>query len=142
MLLTELDQKLWDPYQAIREMRREMNRLFQDKSSLFPAVNIFRNDKEVLVKTELAGLNPENIEISVDRNRLTIKGTRSWKELDSEKHISHLAEIQETGFERTLNLPFAVDTQNVQAKYSQGVLEIHLPKTSQDSSIKIPVQVA
>jgi len=105
-----------------------------------PAVDIEETDKEVIVKADLPGLDPKDVDISVTENILTIKGEKR-EERKEEKKNFHLSERRYGSFARSFLLPAEVKTDTVEANYSKGVLEIKLPKAEPEKAKKITVNV-
>ncbi len=126
------------------QMRREFDRLFDRAFGAFPALpeeagnemrvwdfNVEDREKEVVVRAELPGFEPNEVDVSLSDNVLTIKAEEQKK-----------AEGQETyrSFLRSVTLPPGLDADKAQASFKNGVLELHLPKTEQAASKRIPVQ--
>jgi HSP20 family protein len=94
------------------------------------------NEKEFVLKAEAPGFEPEDLDVQVSGNMLTIKAEKK-KESKEKKGNGY---FEERRFERTITLPAGADTDHVEAKYHNGVLEIHLAKTEDAQRKKIPVQ--
>ena len=105
-----------------------------------PAVDIEETDKEVIVKAELPGLDPKDVDISVADNILTIKGEKQEERKEEKRHV-HLTERRYGSFARSFLLPAEVKTEKVEANYGKGVLEIRLPKAEHAKAKKITVNV-
>jgi HSP20 family protein len=125
-----------------------MNRLFdrwnEDSGRVFswthfPAVNVWEDGETLVVEAELPGLKLEDLEIFVTgNNQLTLKGERK---VDApEKGLRHRQERGFGKFVRTLTLPFAVDANNVDARFENGVLQIKLAKHESAKARKIVVK--
>lgn len=143
MLLTEVNPGLWDPFDAIREMREEMNRLFNEREGLnhqYPPLNLWTGQNQAIVTAELPGVNAEELDISVDGRTLTLEGSRKRGEAKAEETL--LAECPNGTFRRAVELPFQVDSNGIQAKYSKGILEVTLPRAPEDRPQKIQVVAA
>ncbi|HBR69696.1 MAG TPA: molecular chaperone [Rhodospirillaceae bacterium] len=96
----------------------------------FPAVDIIENEKDFKVKAELAGMQPEDIEISVTDGFLTIKGER--EEEKEEKDESYIRRETSYGsFQRTIALPETADTEKAEASFKNGVLSLNVPKKAE-----------
>lgn len=145
MLLTELRQGIADPYNAISQIRDEMNQLFQQgpgRTPYYPPLNVWQSEKEVMVTGELAGVLPEDIHISVEGKTLMIEGIRKWIDNAETQNQLNLSECYQGVFKRRVELPYIVDKNKVQAKYSKGVLTIVLPRAEEDIPQKITVEAA
>jgi HSP20 family protein len=137
---------------SVREMerlRREMNRLFDQVDrgpganliAGYPAMNIWSDADGVLVTAELPGVNLDELDIAVQGNTLTLKGSRPRPEM-SEEMIVHRQERSYGQFRRVLQLPFEVEANAVEAAYENGVLQITLPRAESAKPKKIEVKSA
>ncbi len=103
-----------------------------------PSVDVIDRDSEIVVKAELPGVDKKDLDISVTRNTVTIKGTTSHEEKE-EKGNYYRCEMSRGSYSRTLTLPAEVDETKSKAKFKDGVLELTLPKVNQSKrhSVKI-----
>ena len=127
-------------------LQREMNRLFNDyqpsrlnAAPSFPAMNIWTNEEGQVITAEIPGVEIEDIEISVTGETLTISGSRKVEELEENSHY-HRRERGHGKFKRSLQLPFPVQTDKVEASIEKGVLTISLPRAEEDKPRKIAVK--
>ncbi len=131
------------PWRDMERLRRQMNRLFSDTprgaAPGFPAMNVWANEDGVIVTAELPGIRPDQIDISVVGDTLTISGAREAIELEGEA-IYHRRERGVGRFTRTFQLPFRVETDQVEAAFGKGVLSITLPRAESDKPKKIAIQ--
>lgn len=104
-----------------------------------PALNIYGNDEKLVVTSEISGLTTEDLEIGVQGRTLTLKGFRKAPELGTEGCYT-CQERTFGDFERTLTLPYEVDSEKIDARYDGGVLMIRLPRTERDKPRKIAVK--
>jgi len=128
------------------ELQREMNRLFSAylPSTLrspmgYPAMNIYTNEEEALITAELPGVNPEDLELSVINDTLTIKGERKEETLP-EGACCYRQERTYGNFTRSIELPFKVDANKVKAVFEKGILTVTLPRAEEDKPKKIAVK--
>jgi HSP20 family protein len=126
-------------------LRRQMNRLFSDFPSFdvspaptFPAMNVWTNEEGVVVTAELPGCNPDNIEISVVGETLSIAGQRAPDALSEESRY-HRQERSCGSFNRSFQLPFGVEADAVEATFEDGVLHIALPRAEAEKPRKITI---
>ena len=142
------------PYQgsgSLQRLRRDMDdiwsRFFDSPTSLktggegsfMPLVNLKETDQSIEVTAEVPGLKPEEIEISLAGDLLTLKGEKK-EEKEEKKGGYHLVERRFGSFSRSFRLPVEVDRKKVEAKYKDGVLHLTLPKGAKESSTKIKVK--
>jgi HSP20 family protein len=109
-------------------------------STWIPAVDIFETDQNVVLKAELAGVDPNDVEVRVEKNTLYLKGQRKAdKEVTEEKY--HRVERSFGSFARSFALPNSIDGQKVSAEYQDGVLTLALPKKEEakPKTIKIAI---
>lgn len=134
---------------AWREMdrlQREMNRLFETHSPTqqraaagYPAVNLWANEENLLLTAEVPGIEPENLDISVVGETLTLNGERRPEEVAEDVRL-HRQERGYGKFSRTIPLPFPVDVNKVEANFKNGILHINLPRAEADKPRKIAVR--
>ena len=137
------------PWREMTRLQREMNRLFSDSFShaggrvgpSYPAMNVWTNEDGAVVTAELPGVNPQDIDISVVGETLTLSGSRQPDVLqDGEKY--HRRERNFGNFSRTFQLPFQVMADQVEAIFKNGVLHISLPRAEEDKPKKITIKSA
>ena len=104
-----------------------------------PALDIAEKDDSVVVRVELPGLKSEDIEISVDRNMLTVSGEKK-DESETTGENSYHVERRYGKFTRTISLPGEVNTDKIEAAQHEGVLTITLPKSEAAKPRKISVK--
>ena len=107
----------------------------------FPALNAETNEEETTVTVELPGFGPDDIDLAVEGSTLTIAGSRE-AEPPKEGETYHRRERWNGTFTRSLKLPADVDTDKVEAAFSNGVLTIRLPKAEEHKPKKIAVKAA
>jgi len=132
-----------DMWLELDRLQREMSRLVSGTSRSyahgFPVLNMWSGEDDVIVTTEIAGVDPKEIEISVEGDILTLKGARILEEL-KEGETYHRQERPHGSFSRKIRLPFKADGSKVDAKYEKGVLHIKLPRMETDKPRKITVK--
>lgn len=138
------------PWQEMERLRREMNRLFASaapsrmrptSAAAFPAANLWSNPDGVVVTTELPGVNPDDIDISVVGDTLTVSGKREPEEL-GEGTTYHRRERRHGEFSRAFELPFEIDSEQVEASYEKGVLHISLPRAQAEKPKRVAIKSA
>jgi HSP20 family protein len=103
-----------------------------------PSLDLSESEKEITVRAEIPGVDPENIDIAVSGNVLTISGEKK-EEYEERSQSVFRAERRFGSFRRSVALPDFVDTEHVSADYDKGVLTIHLAKSEKDVARRIPV---
>ncbi len=134
------------PWREMERFQREMERLLSNmaeprlhRPASYPAMNVWTNNEGVVVTAELPGVEPEDIDISVVNDTLTVSGARRPDELkQGEKY--HRRERNFGRFTRTFQLPFRVDADKVEAVFDKGVLQISLPRAEADKPRKIAIK--
>jgi HSP20 family protein len=131
--------------QEMDQLKREVNRLFEARNRgrvfnthTYPAVNIWTNQDGQIISAEMPGVHPEDIDIDVTGDALSISGIRHPDEVSKEARY-HRRERNYGLFSRTIQLPFMVDTNKVEASLKNGVLLISLPRAEADKPRKITV---
>lgn len=108
--------------------------------SWMPPVDITESDKEVMIRSEIPGVDPKELSITVSGDVLTLSGEKSESHEKKEENYYH-AERRFGSFRRRIELPAAVDAEKVNAEYENGVLTVKLQKTEDASVKRIPVSV-
>ena len=131
-----------------RSMERMLNNLYDDGELRFGEplnlrmpLDVIENDNEFVVKADVAGIDPENIEITYTDNNLSIKGEiRDERDEEDEEGRYHLRERRYGTFSRTISMPGTVDVENIEAETENGVLKIHLPKKEEVKPKRIEIK--
>ncbi len=131
--------RLWDPWSEFDRMQRALWRRASTPSVDFPAVNVWVTGEEAIVTTEIPGVDPKSIDISVAGKTLTIRGSRNPENL-REGESYHRRERWLGQFTKTVEMPFSVEAGNVEAKFSKGVLWITAPRAEAEKPKKIAVK--
>lgn len=137
----------FDPFRDITTLRDEMNRLFNrtvgegvsSGSAWTPAVDIFDTDQAIVLRAELPGLTPEDIDIEIDDNVLSLKGERRFEETVQEGRYYRL-ERAYGHFQRNVTLPQGVKADEISASFDNGVLSVRVPKAEEVRPRKIAVE--
>ena len=140
----------WQPLRELRQMEDTMNRLWRGFGSVPGygevnedwniAIDVIRKPEEVEVKASVPGIKPEDIDVTVEDNVLTIKAE---KKTESEhRDATYLVKEMSSGsYYRALRLPETVDTTKINCEYENGVLTIILPKAEEKKKKQIKVNV-
>jgi HSP20 family protein len=129
-------ERMLDPFYGDGELS------FDDQFNLRIPLDVIENDDEYIIKANVAGLDPENVEITYTNNTLTIKGeVRDEREKTEEDGRYHLRERRYGNFSRSITMPGSVDVEHIEAETKSGVLELHLPKKEEVKPKRIAVKV-
>ncbi|MGZ6316812.1 MAG: Hsp20/alpha crystallin family protein [Anaerolineales bacterium] len=132
----------WEPMREAVTLRDAMDRLFDEavtrpwslmdggRGAGGPAVDMYQTDNEVVVKAAVPGMKPEDVQISVTGDMLTIKG-ETQENSDTKEQAYHIREHRWGSFERVVGLPTAVVSEKAQAEFENGILTITLPKAEE-----------
>ncbi len=103
-------------------------------------VDVYQNDDEIVIQSLIAGVNPEDLEININNEAVTIKGERKKIEKVDEKNY-FFQECFWGKFSRTIILPQEIDAEKAKASFKNGILTIRLPKLyrHKNKSIKIKI---
>jgi HSP20 family protein len=138
----------WDPFRDLTALQSEVNRLFSratggevsERQSWTPAIDVVETNDAIVLKAELAGMKPEDINIEVQDNVLTVSGERKFEEEVKEDKFYRI-ERRYGSFSRSLALPPTADEGHVEAKYDNGLLQITVRKAEVAKPKKITVSV-
>ena len=142
-----------DPLNEMLSWNRAMERMFdnfyrdRDLSFSEPAnlrmpLDVIETDEEFVVKADVAGIDPDKIEITYTDNNLSLKGEISEEREEGKEGRYHLRERCYGKFSRTISMPGSVDVENIAAETENGVLKIHLPKVEEVKPHKIEIKGA
>ena len=139
----------WDPFDDMRGLRHRMDRLFDDffrgprvlawePAELGFALDVYETDDALVVKAALPGVRPDEVDISVTGDVLTVKGETKGEE-ETKDGSYHRRELRYGAFARSIPLPTRVDHEKAKATFENGILTITLPKAEEvkPKSIKI-----
>ncbi len=130
----------WEPFRDLVATQDRFNRLFQDtfsrvfgeggeiaQTGWLPPVDVYETDQNVVMKAELPGVDPKDVEIRAEDGTLYLKGERKFeKEVKNENY--HRIERSYGSFARSFALPASVDSEKAVAEYKDGLLTLTLPK--------------
>ena len=133
-------------WQELDRLQREMNSLFSNYSTprlqsapSYPSLNIWADEESVMVTAELPGVKAEDLDISVEGGSLTLSGSREPVDLPEGGQV-HRRERSHGKFTRSINLPFEVEVDEVEASLKNGLLHLRLPRAEADKPKKITIQ--
>src|ERR1044072_6452559 len=130
----------WEPFRAFSTMQdrmNRMNRLFRESyspegpeealtsTSFAPPVDIYEDEHNITLKMEVPCIDEKDIDVRTENNTCTVRGERKFEKEDKEENFRRV-ERQYGSFTRSFTLPNTVDTDNIQAGYSKGILKVQL----------------
>jgi HSP20 family protein len=148
----------WRPFPELFRMEREMERMFEDfwtrpwlgrprrwrfleeAEARAPAIEVYEEKDDVVVKAELAGMKKEDLEVRISENLLTLKGEKK-KEEEKKEEGYHYSECSYGSFTRTIEIPRDVRADKATATFKDGLLEIRLPKTDEAKKKEVKIRV-
>jgi HSP20 family protein len=144
----------WEPFRELVSTQDRLNQLFNQTFSNFfgpesrelgtrgwaPAVDIYETGNSLVIKAELPGIDPKDVDVRVENATLTISGERK-SEKDVKEGNYHRVERSYGSFVRSFNLPPTVSSENVTAEYKDGVLTLNLAKREEAKPKTIKIQV-
>jgi HSP20 family protein len=139
----------WDPFQEMLNLRRTVDRLFDNASPDHEwaqpplwglAVDVVENKDDFIVKASIPGINPDDLDVSYSDDTLTIKGEiKSDNEVKENQY--HLRERRYGSFTRSISLPTKIKGGAIEASYQNGVVTLRLPKAEEVKPKRIAIKV-
>jgi HSP20 family protein len=148
----------WMPLKELEDMRRDMERIFEEvfeprrrrrwwpggpggeKGLIVPALDMYDRKTDFVIKVELPGVSRDNIDLTITKEAITIKGEIKKDEEAPEE--SYYARERVVGpFSRTIQLPTEVESERAKATFKDGILEIVLPKKAEEMPKEIKVNI-
>src|SRR6516225_9293904 len=140
----------FEPFRGVSSLQDQINRLFSetfDRSSgeanlttWAPPVDIYEGEQELVVKADLPEVKPEELDIRVENNILTIRGERKFEKKVDEKNYLRV-ERSYGSFSRSFSLASTVNSEAIKADYKDGVLTLTIPKREEAKPKQIKVNV-
>jgi len=149
----------WEPFRDLVSLQDRMNRLYDESyrsrtagstgqeedwalgGSWAPVVDIYEQDGNIVLKAEIPGVDPKDVQIRVENNTLTLSGERKI-DTQVKRDTYHRIERSYGVFTRSFTLPTTVDQENIQAEFKDGVLKVTLPKREEAKPKQISIHVA
>ena len=140
----------FEPFRGVTTLQDQINRLFNeafdrasDEANLTtwaPAVDIYETEHELVVKADIPEIKPEELDIRVENNILTIRGERKFEKKVSENNYLRV-ERSYGSFSRSFSLANTVNAEAIKADYKNGVLTLSIPKREEAKPKQIKVNV-
>ena len=140
----------WEPIRDLMSLQSEMSRLLDSlqpgdvsgaDNAWAPVLDLVEQDDSFQIEVDLPGVRPEDVDVTVDQNLLTVRGERKSTSTVAEENVRR-SERRYGSFLRTISLPSHVDAEGIQADFEDGVLHITVPKAEQAKPRKIKVGTA
>jgi HSP20 family protein len=143
--------QIWSPLRELDRFRRDFDDLFDrllggrigsvfSKGADFPALESLIQDDKLVVRADLPGVDPKDVEVTVAGDTLTLRGKREQRSEESRANFIH-REVSYGTFERSLKLPEGVKADDVKASYRNGILELTIPMPKDSAARKVQIQV-
>ncbi len=144
-----------EPVSQMTNLARDMERFFNtmwggrlqnrdEADSMWgtwvPAVNILERENEIEITAEMPGVNPKDVEVTVEEGVLSIKGERRFEEV-SQNETYHRIESSYGTFERRFTVPTSVDPNKIEARFKNGIMTLVLPKREESKPRTVKVKV-
>jgi HSP20 family protein len=128
------------PFSLLEEVEEMARNAFE--TSLTPRMDMYEEDKELVIKAEMPGIRKKDLDISLNDDMLTIKAEKKEEKEEGEKGTTHYTRERRFGqYIRSMTLPARVDAENISATLKKGLLEIRLPKAEEPESKHIEIKV-
>ncbi|NIP37596.1 MAG: Hsp20/alpha crystallin family protein [Candidatus Dadabacteria bacterium] len=115
-------------------------RRFKTIEEFSPVVDMYDNKDEIVVKAEIPGMKKEDVHVTTTEDSVTIKGEMK-KEEEVKEDDYYYSERSSGSFSRTLHLPSKIKTNKVDAKFDNGLLEVHLPKADESKPKEVKINL-
>jgi HSP20 family protein len=139
----------YEPWGVVARLQRQFDQAFGDSfaasangeshAAWIPSVDIHEESDKFLVRADLPGVEPKDIQVTADNGVLTVAGERRFERKDEQKSTSRYERI-EGRFLRRFTLPENVQTDNIRARHSNGVLELTIPKAAAPEPKRVAVE--
>ncbi|MGA2286618.1 MAG: Hsp20/alpha crystallin family protein [Dehalococcoidia bacterium] len=141
----------WDPYREVARMTRMMDRMFGEMPQLWRgefdggegtfALDLYETDNEIVIRGTLPGVKPEDVDITISGDLLTIKGETKRDE-EKRRRNYYRQESWYGSFVRAITLPTQVDADKAEATFEDGILKLTIPKAASARPKTITVKPA
>jgi HSP20 family protein len=142
--------RTWSPFGELDRFRRDFDdvfdrflggRLSRQSPGSGPALESYAEGGKLIIRADLPGIDPKDVEITVSGDQLTIRGKRERQHEQKGRDFIH-REVTYGSFERVVKLPSGVNPDQIKASYNNGVLELGVTLPEQSQTRKVPIQSA
>ncbi|AFZ10806.1 heat shock protein Hsp20 (plasmid) [Oscillatoria nigro-viridis PCC 7112] len=139
----------WQPFTEIETIRQQLDKAFDRRAAArdnseaawMPALELVDAGDSFVLKAQLPGIDPKDVDVQVTREAISISGERRWENA-GEKPGSVRSEFRYGKFHRVLSLPAHIQNDSVQAECFDGILTLTLPKVSEDRNKVVKINLA
>jgi HSP20 family protein len=143
--------QMWSPFRELDQFKRNFDEMFDRvlggrtpaepiPELMRPAVESFVENGKIVIRADLPGIDPKDIDVTMSGDMLTIRGKR--ERTHEEKSRNYIRrEVSYGSFERTVALPKGVDSGQIKAAYKNGVLELTVAAPKELSPRKVPIEI-
>ena len=141
----------WDPFRELNTLQGRLNRLFEEQvasgredslaaGAFVPPVDVYEDEHGIQLKLEVPGIEEKDLDVKVENNVLTVSGERKFEKEEKEENFRRV-ERHYGSFTRSFTLPSTVNTEDIGAEYTNGVLKIKLGKRAEAKPKQIKVNI-
>ena len=146
----------YEPFRNLVTVQDRMNRIFEEAfrgaprgteeewalgGAWAPAVDIYEHEGNLVLKAELPGIDPKDVDVQVENNVLTLRGERKF-DAEVKREEYHRVERAYGTFSRSFTLPNVIDTAKIKAEFKDGVLGVTLPQREEAKPKQISIAVS
>ncbi len=141
------DTQSWSPFRELDRFRRDFDDVFdrflgrrfsRQEQTPHPPLESYVESGNLVVRADLPGVDPKDVEITASGDQLTIRGKREQKHEEKGRDFMH-REVVYGSFERVIKLPGGVNPDQISASYNNGVLELIVPLPEQSHPRRVPI---
>jgi len=141
--------RYWQPFTEIETLREQLDKVFDQRAATrdnseatwMPALELVDAGDNFVLKAQLPGIDPKDIDVQVTREAISISGERRYENTD-EKSGYVRSEFRYGKFHRVLTLPAHIQNDSVQAEYKDGILMLTLPKVTEARNKVVKINLA
>ena len=146
----------WDPFRDLLGLQERMNKLFDESyrgvartgseddwalgGTWAPVVDIYEQGSDIVLKAELPGVDPKNVDVRLENNTLTLRGERTFDN-EVQRESYHRIERSYGAFSRSFTLPSVVDQTHIKAEFRDGLLRVTMPKREEAKPKQIAINI-
>lgn len=130
----------WEPFGEIDQFFDDFPRRGFRNFGRDMAIDLYEEDNAIIAEMNISGVNPDDVDITVEGGYLRITGAREEEKEEDKKHF-YSKEICRGSFERTVRIPEPVEETAVEAEYADGVLKVVMPMREEEKKEKVKIQV-